>query len=101
MAWPENVSSIWPLISPSFFCCARKYFWLRFTTTFTKMSDSGITSSAISVISTLMDSIMTSTPIMVVALVMSCVTPWLRLCPSVSTSLVMRESTSPVLVRSK
>ena len=45
----------------------------------------------------LMDSIITSTPIICVMEVMSCVTDWLRLCPSVSTSFVMRESTSPLL----
>ena len=38
---------------------------------------------------------------MVVTDVMSCVTPWFRLCPSVSTSLVMRESVSPTELRSK
>ena len=45
----------------------------------------------------LMDSIMTSTPTIWVIEVMSCVMDWLRLCPSVSTSFVMRESTSPLL----
>ena len=45
----------------------------------------------------LMESIITSTPTICVIDVMSCVTDWLRLWPSVSTSLVMRESTSPLL----
>ena len=49
----------------------------------------------------LMESIITSTPIMVVTLVISCVTDWFRLWPRVSTSLVMRESTSPTVRFSK
>ena len=58
-------------------------------------------STVMPVSSGLMVSIMITTPTMVVAEVMSCVTPWFRLCPSVSTSLVMRESVSPVELRSK
>ena len=49
----------------------------------------------------LMESIITSTPIMVVTLVISWVMLWFRLWPSVSTSLVMRESTSPTVRFSK
>ena len=56
---------------------------------------------AIRVISGLMLSIMMSTPIMVVTEVMSWVMLWFRLCPRVSTSLVMRESTSPTVLLSK
>ena len=57
--------------------------------------DTGRIRSATSVISGLMDSIMTSTPISVVTEVIIWVALWFRLCPSVSTSLVTRESTSP------
>ena len=55
----------------------------------------------ISVMTQLIDSIMTTTPTTVTREVTSCVTPWLRLCPSVSTSLVMRERVSPVEFLSK
>ena len=51
--------------------------------------------SAISVISGEIFSIITSTPTMVATEVMIWVMLWFRLCPRVSTSLVMRESTSP------
>ncbi len=101
MAWPENVSSTRPLISPSVRCCARKNFCERFTTTMMSTTDTGRMTTVTSVMSGLMVSIMTSTPTMVVTDVMSCVTPWFRLCPSVSTSLVMRESVSPTELRSK
>ena len=101
MAWPENVSSTRPLISPSVFCCATKNFCERFTTTMMRTSEMGRMNTVISVMSGLMVSIMMSTPMMVVVDVMSCVTPWLRLWPRVSTSFVMRDSVSPTLVRSK
>ena len=61
----------------------------------------GTMTTVMSVMSGLIESIMTNTPTMVVIEVMSCVTPWLRLWPSVSTSLVMRESVSPTELRSK
>ena len=57
--------------------------------------------SAISVMSGEIVSIIYRTPMMVAVEVMSCVTLWLRLCPRVSTSLVMRESTSPTVFFSK
>ena len=82
-------------------CCALKYFWLNLTTMSTSTSETGRISRAIRVIFGLMDSIMTSTPIMVVTLVMSWVMLWFRLWPSVSTSLVMRDSTSPTVRFSK
>ena len=78
-----------------------KYFWLNLTTTSTSASDTGKISRAIRVMRGLMESIITSTPIMVVTLVISWVMLWFRLCPSVSTSLVMRESTSPTVRFSK
>ena len=78
-----------------------KYFWLNLTTTSTSASETGRMRRAIRVILGLMESIMTSTPIMVVTLVMSWVMLWFRLWPSVSTSLVMRESTSPTVRFSK
>ena len=82
-------------------CWALKYFWLNRTTMSTSTSETGRISRAIRVIFGLMDSIMTSTPIMVVTLVMSWVMLWFRLWPSVSTSLVMRDSTSPTVRFSK
>ena len=82
-------------------CWALKYFWLNLTTTNTSASDTGKISRAMRVILGLMDSIMISTPIMVVTLVISWVMLWFRLWPSVSTSLVMRESTSPTVRFSK
>ena len=67
-------------------CCALKYFWLNLTTTSTSASDTGKISRAIRVMRGLMESIITSTPIMVVTLVISWVMLWFRLWPSVSTS---------------
>ena len=78
-----------------------KYFWLNLTTSITSTRETGKISRAIRVMRGLMDSIMISTPIMVVMLVMSWVTLWFRLWPRVSTSLVMRESTSPTVRFSK
>ena len=51
--------------------------------------------SATSVNCQLMESIIISTPMMEHTDVISCVILWLRLWLSVSTSFVMRESTSP------
>ena len=82
-------------------CWALKCFCEAFTTVNMSTNDTGRMSTVMPVSSGLMVSIMITTPTMVVAEVMSCVTPWLRLCPSVSTSLVMRESVSPVELRSK
>ena len=67
----------------------------------TSASDTGRISRAMRVIRALMESIMMSTPIMVVTLVISWVMLWFRLWPRVSTSLVMRESTSPTVRFSK
>ena len=64
-------------------------------------SDAGTMSSVTNVMGTLMDTMTASTPTMVTDDRSSSDMPWFRLCPSVSTSLVMRESVSPVLVRSK
>ena len=55
--------------------CMRKYFWLRPTTTFTKIAERGMTRSAIKVMNTFMLSIITNTPIMVVIEVISVVIP--------------------------
>lgn len=89
------------MTTPRYFCWARKYFWLNRTTTDTSATDTGRISRAIRVISGLMDSIMTSTPTIVVRLVIRVVMLWFRLWPSVSTSLVMRLSTSPTVRFSK
>ena len=67
----------------------------------TRAVDTGRITRAIRVISGLMVSIIISTPIMVVMLVIRVVTLWLRLWPMVSTSLVMRLSTSPTVRLSK
>ena len=63
--------------------------------------DRGRIRSAMTVIRGLMLSIITSTPRMVVTEVITWVALWFRLCPSVSTSLVMRERISPCVMRSK
>ena len=57
--------------------------------------------SAMSVMSQLMRSIMTSTPMSRVTFVTSCVADCAMPEDMVSTSLVMRESTSPTVLRSK
>ena len=62
---------------------------------------SGRMHSATSVISGLIVSIITSTPIIVVTLVTICERLWLSVCVTVSTSFVMRLSTSPCETRSK
>ena len=61
----------------------------------------GSTMSAMSVMSQLMRSIMTSTPMSMVTFVTSCVTDCAMPEDMVSTSFVMRESTSPTVLRSK
>ncbi len=63
--------------------------------------DSGTMPSATTVISGLMVSIMISTPTIVVTDVMICIRLWLSVWLIVSTSFVMRESTSPWFVPSK
>ncbi len=78
-----------------------KYFCERLKTSMMSAPQRGRMSTAMSVISGLMLSIMTKTPIRVVAAVMICVTLWFKLWPSVSTSLVMRERTSPTVLDSK
>ena len=88
-------------MAPSMACWALKCFCEAFTTVKMSTKDTGRMSTVMPVSSGLMVSIMITTPTMVVAEVMSCVTPWFRLWPSVSTSLVMRESVSPVELRSK
>ena len=50
---------------------------------------------------TLMDSIIASTPTTVTVDVISCVRPWLRLCPSVSTSLALDVAQASDFVASK
>jgi uncharacterized membrane protein len=63
--------------------------------------DSGMTIKAARVISQLMEIIMTNTPTTVTTEVMIWLRLWLRVWLTVSTSLVMRESTSPCVVVSK
>ena len=74
---------------------------VRLTINSVNANDSGTTNNAMSVMSALIDSIMTSTPITLTVLVMAWVTLWLKECPKVSTSLVMRLSVSPTGLRSK
>ena len=75
-----------------------KYFCEALTTPPAKSSVTGTVQSATSVSCQLIESIMISTPISEQIEVISCVMLWLRLWLSVSTSFVMRESTSPWLV---
>ena len=67
----------------------------------TSTRDSGTIRSVTSVMEMLMENIMTSTPTMVVREATIWVMLWFRDWLTVSTSLVMRESTSPWLTRSK
>ena len=67
----------------------------------TNTSEMGRMTTVTPVMTVLIDSIITTTPTRVVTEVMSWVTDWLRLCPSVSISFVMRESTSPTVRDSK
>ena len=90
-----------PLTWPSTSCWAKKYFCERLTISITSASETGMMSRATSVMSGLMKSIMATTPTTVVTPVMSCTTLCESVWPTVSTSLVMRESVSPVAVRSK
>ena len=60
-----------------------------------RLMETGRMMIAISVISGEMLNIMISTPIIVAVAVMIVVMLWFNPCPSVSTSLVIRESTSP------
>ena len=65
--------------------------------TMTKTNDTGIMHRATKVSCQLMESIMMSTPTKVHTEVISWVTLWFKEFVRVSTSLVMRESTSPWL----
>ena len=60
-----------------------------------RLMETGRMMIAISVISGEILNIMISTPIIVAVAVMIVVMLWFNPCPSVSTSLVIRESTSP------
>jgi hypothetical protein len=64
-------------------------------------SINGTTSSEATVISQLMESIMTNTPTTVIAEVTICVRLWLSVWLTASTSLVIRDKTSPCVVLSK
>ena len=101
MTWPPYISSTWPLTWPRYSCWRRKNGWLSFTTRVTISTLSGRMHSATSVIRGLMESIMHSTPIIMVTLVTICERLWLSVWVMVSTSLVMRLSTSPLGTRSK
>ena len=92
---PEKSSSICPLIMPSDSCCRMKYFCDFFTMKATSTPDTGITTTAIRVITGDMVSIITTTPTRVAMEVMIIVMLWFRPVPSVSTSFVIRERTSP------
>ena len=86
---------------PRYSCCCLKYFCDFFTTKERSTAETGRMTSAISVISGEIFSIITSTPTMVATEVMIWVMLWFRLWPSVSTSFVMRDSTSPTVRFSK
>ena len=78
-----------------------KCFWENRTITMTKAKDTGMMHRATKVSCQLMESIMISTPTRVQTEVISWVTLWFRELVRVSTSLVIRESTSPWLTRLK
>ena len=66
-----------------------------------KSAEIGRITNAINVIRGLIVSIIINTPIIVVTDVINIVTLWFRLCPNVSTSLVIRDNTSPTVRDSK
>ena len=72
-----------------------KNFWDFFVTRPSSVIETGRMMIAINVISGEMLNIIINTPIMVAVAVMMVVMLWFKPCPSVSTSLVIRESTSP------
>ena len=98
---PPYISSTWPFTWPRYSCWRRKNGWLFFTTTLTMITLSGRMHSATRVITGLMVSIITSTPIIMVTLVTICERLWFNVWVTVSTSLVIRLSTSPLCTRSK
>ena len=99
--WPPYTSSTCPLICPRYSCCCLKYFCECFMTNEISIIETGRITSEISVMSGEIDSIMTSVPTKVATDVIICVILWFKLCPSVSTSFVIRESTSPYVLDSK
>ena len=94
-SWPVNASSIWALSAPvcvhwAMNCRCDRLAICRVTT-----MDSGIATSAISVSSGEMTTIITSTPITVSSEVSSWLSVCCRLCATLSMSLVTRLSSSP------
>ena len=85
-----------PFTAPSSTCCARNHFCEKCTTHITMATDTGSVSSVTPVSGNEIESIITSTPMTCVMLVTSCEMDWLSEVPSVSTSFVMRLSTSPL-----
>ncbi len=98
---PPYISSTCPFTWPRKACCSLKCFCDFFTTNVTKPTESGMMATATRVMTQLIVSIITSTPITVATEVTICVRLWLSVRFTVSTSLVMSESTSPWLVVSK
>ena len=83
------------MICPKYSCCVLKYFCDLFTTNDISPIDTGNITIAISVISGDILSIITVTPIIVATEVIIVVILWLSPIPSVSTSLVILDKTSP------
>ena len=84
-----------PIDVPQIFLLRAEKLLGFFVTRPSSVIETGRMMIAISVISGEMLSIIINTPIMVAVAVMMVVMLWFKPCPSVSTSLVIRESTSP------
>ncbi len=99
--WPEYISSTCPFMSPRSSCWRSKYFWERPITTAMNTNPTSEDSMAVTAMVTLVYSIMITDPprrVMAVAMVLML---WFIDWPRVSTSLVTRLITSPVVLVSK
>ena len=93
--WPAKFSSTCPLMIPRYFCWVLKCFCDSLMMIPSSTPETGIVITAIRVINGEIVSIITITPIIVATEVRIIVTLWFKPVPSVSTSLVILDSTSP------
>jgi len=93
--WPVKTSSIWPSRSPVRSHCAANCFCERRAMNSVATTESGTTRTEMRARIQLIESIMSSTPTMVRAAVMSCVSVCCRVWEMLSMSFVIRLRTSP------
>ena len=102
MTWcPEYISSTCPFMSPRSLCWRSKYFWERPITTAMNANPTSDDRMAVAAMVMLVYSIITTEPprrVIAVAIVLML---WFMDWPSVSTSLVTRLITSPMVLESK